>query len=166
MFFKSCFWKEIKRNHSNIKVKSKTAINQNRPLMERISKSRFQIIAPFSMRSFSRPSLCSITRLETIGEKELLHLRRFPRYKVSTIGRHVKEQRAVLRSRPGSPGSCLAHKESSKSPFLPAFLPLSSCSCTSSRPSSLPSLFPRPSLSPSPSYLFSRTSLSRSPLAC
>lgn len=55
------------------------------------------------------------------------------RYTVSAMGRHVKEQRTVLRSRPDSPGSCLAHKESSKSPFLPAFLPMSFCSCTSSR---------------------------------
>lgn len=78
-----------------------------------------------------------------------------PRYTVSAMGRHVKEQRAVLRSRPGSPGSCLAHKESSKSPFLPAFLPLSSCSCTSSRPS----LF-RPSFRILPSRSSSRVSSS------
>lgn len=46
--------------------------------------------------------------------------------------------------RPGSSGSCLAHKESSKSPFLPTFLPSSSRSCTSSKPQPplLPSLFP------------------------
>lgn len=38
--------------------------------------------------------------------------------------RHVKEQSALSCFPPSSPGSCLAHKESSKSPFLPTFLPL------------------------------------------
>lgn len=43
---------------------------------------------------------------------------------VSVMKRHVKEQSVLSCFPPSSPGSCLAHKESSKSPFLPTFLPL------------------------------------------
>lgn len=63
--------------------------------------------------------------------------------------RHVKEQSVLSCFPPSSPGSCLAHKESSKSLFLPIFLPLVLLlRLPKSQPLFRPSLFSRPSLPP------------------
>lgn len=113
-------------------------------------------------------------RLETTGEKELLHLRAasIPQCSVSAIGigdTYRRTETVKERKRDGAtqcrflrlalaPGSCLAHKESSKSPFLPTFLPLSSCSCFSSR-----NLFPSVPLLPRLSSLNGPSSLPSAP---
>lgn len=80
--------------------------------------------------------------------------------------RHVKERSVLSCFPPSSPGSCLAHKESSKSPFLPIFLPLVlSLPLPKSQPLFRPSLFSRPSFSSSFSSLLASQLLSSVPFS-
>lgn len=85
---------------------------------------------------------------------------------VGSVGRNIRRRTRLRRRRKGNQvcrvpeklGGCLAHKESSKSPFLPTFLPSPRSACSSSwllskerrfvlRPVS--SLFPHPFVSAS-----------------
>lgn len=135
-----------------------------------LTRPRFEIIR-------SRCVRFRAARLrDSIGERRSLctyALRRFPDFaRYRWWNEHVKEQSVLSCFPPSSPGSCLAHKESSKSPFLPIFLPPSfSCSgCRSLNLSSVlpsfrvpPSLPPPPALIPFASQLLSRAPLSRCP---